>query len=309
MKKILKSGLFALMTCFVMLSCSPQESDDHALGSTPQESQLAFSATSVSGQPNIIELKDESSLSGVATWDLGNGSLAKGSQVKAEYPFAGTYTITMTLYTTGGSATISKTLTVEKDDMSLLNTPMYNALTGGASNLAGKTWVFDQYNDGHFGVGPADDSSPSWWSCPAGGKDGSSLYTQEFTFIQVGVKLEWKNNGYVYSNEPGKNALGGDFIDNPGGAGDFDVKYEPKGGYTFILNESEKTISLSSGAFFGFYTGSSTYEILSLTEDELYIKNRSAVESGNGWWFRFIPKEKSQKPSVEISNKAGSFDK
>jgi hypothetical protein len=181
---------------------------------------------------------------------------------------------------------------------------MYNALTGGASNLAGKTWVFDQYHDGHFGVGPADDSSPSWWACPAEDKDGSSLYTQEFTFTQVGVKLEWKNNGYIYSNEPGKNALGGDFIDNPGGAGDFDVKYEPKGGYTFTLSESEKTITLSSGAFFGFYTGSSTYDILSLTDDELYLRNKSAVEAGNGWWFRFIPKEKNQKPSVEIPNKA-----
>jgi PKD repeat protein len=304
MKKILKSGLFALMASVGMLSCSPQDSDDYSLGVAPQESQLAFSATPVSGQPNIIELKDESSLSGVATWDLGNGASTKGTQVKAEYPFAGTYTVTMTLYTAGGSAAISKTLTVEQDDMSLLNTPMYNALTGGAANLAGKTWVFDQYHDGHFGVGPADDSSPSWWSCPAEGKDGSSLYAQEFTFIQVGVKLEWKNNGYIYSNEAGKNALGGDFIDNPGGAGDFDVKYEPKGSYTFTLSESEKTITLSSGAFFGFYTGSSTYDILSLTEDELYLRNKSAVESGNGWWFRFIPKEKNQKPSVEIPNKA-----
>ena len=48
--------------------------------------------------------------------------------------------------------------------------PMYNALTGGAANLGGKTWVFDQYHDGHFGVGPAKgggdyDGTPKWWSC------------------------------------------------------------------------------------------------------------------------------------------------
>lgn len=304
MKNIIKSGLLAVMTLFIITSCDPQENDDHALGAAPQESQLAFTATPSSGQPNSIQLKNESSVAGVAIWDMGNGTTSKGQEVKAEYPFAGTYTITMSLYTTGGSASISQAITVNQDDMSLLDTPMYNALTGGASNLSGKTWVFDQYRDGHFGVGPADATSPDWWSCPAEGKNGSSLYTQEFTFTQVGVKLEWKNNGYVYSNEPGKDALGGEFVSDPGGAGDFDVKYEPKAAYTFSLNETDKTITLNDGAFFGFYTGSSTYEILLLTEDELYVKNKSAVESGNGWWFRFIPKEKNQKPSVEIPVKA-----
>jgi PKD repeat protein len=266
----------------------------------PQESQLAFSATPVPGKPNIITLKNESQIPGVATWDLGNGVTSKGGEVSTEYPFAGVYTITMTLYTTGGSVSITKSITIEQDDMSLLDTPMYNALTGGASNLQGKTWVFDQYHDGHFGVGPADDNSPSWWSCPAEGKDGSSLYAQEFTFTQVGVKLEWKNNGYIYTNEAGKNALGGEVIENPGGVGDFDVKFTPKDSYTFSLNETEKTITLNGGAFFGFYTGTSTYQILSLTDDVLYVKNLSSVESGNGWWFRFIPKEKNLKPSAEI---------
>jgi PKD repeat protein len=304
MKNRITSGLFALIAFFGIMSCEPQYSNDYALGVMPQENQLAFSATPVSGKSNVITLKNESQLSGVAAWDMGNGVTSKGPEVTAEYPFAGTYTITMTLYTAGGSASVTKTITIEQDDMSLLDTPMYNALTGGASNLQGKTWVFDQYYDGHFGVGPADDSSPSWWSCPAGGKDGSSLYTQEFTFTQVGVKFEWKNNGYIYTNEAGKNALGGEFIENPGGVGDFDVKFTPKDNYTFALNEAERTITLNGGAFFGFYTGSFTYQILSLEDDVLYLKNLSSVESGNGWWFRFIPKEKNQKPVVDIPLKA-----
>ncbi|MDF9831165.1 PKD domain-containing protein [Parabacteroides sp. PF5-6] len=304
MKNILKSGLLALITLFALAACDPQESSDYSLGPVPQESQLSFTATPSSGKPNVIELKDASSVAGVAVWDLGNGSTAKGSDATAEYPFAGTYTVTLTLYTTGGSASVSQTITIAQDDMSLLDTPMYNALTGGAANLSGKTWVFDQYHDGHFGVGPATASTPEWWSCPAEGKNGSSLYTQEFTFTQVGVKLEWKNNGYVYANEPGKNALGGEFIDNPGGAGDFDVKYTPKSSYTFALNETDKTITLSDGAFFGFYTGSSSYDILSLTDDALYLRNKSAVESGNGWWFRLIPKEKNVKPDVTVELKA-----
>ncbi len=304
MKNILKYSLYAFIAISVIASCDPQEKDDYSLGAAPQESQLAFSATPMTGKPNTIELKNESGVPGVATWELGNGVTSKGPEVKAEYPFAGTYTITMTLYTTGGSVSITKTITIDQDDMSLLDTPMYNALTGGASNLEGKTWVFDQYHDGHFGVGPADGSSPDWWSCPAEGKVGSSLYTQEFTFTQVGVKLEWKNNGYIYTNEPGKNALGGEFIENPGGVGDFDVKYATKDNYTFSLNETERTITLNGGAFFGFYTGTSTYQILSLTNDELYVKNISGVEPGNGWWLRFVPKENNLKPSAGIPAKS-----
>ena len=300
MKNMIKFGLFSLMAIFIMSSCAPQESDDYALGAAPTESQLAFSTTPKSGQPNVINFKDESTVAGVATWNFGNGSTAKGPDVTAQYPFAGTYNITMTLYTTGGSVSKSQTITVSNDDMALLNTPMYNALTGGAANLQGKTWVFDQYHDGHFGVAAANATSPEWWSCPAGGKDGSSLYTQEFTFTQVGVKLEWKNNGYVYSNEGGKNALGGEFISDPGGAGDFDVKYTPNSSYTFTLDESAKTLTLNDGAFFGFYTGTSVYEIITLNNDVLYLKNVSGIEPGNSWWFRFIPKEKNIKPEEEV---------
>ena len=303
MNNIFKLGLFALIVVFAMTSCNPQESDDHALGVKPQVSQLAFSANPTAEKANVIELKNESSIKGVVTWDLGNGNRAKGESAKAEYPFKGDYTVAMTLYTTGGSTTITKVISIAQDDMSLLDTPMYNALTGGAANLAGKTWVFDQYHTGHFGVGPAKgtdgyNGTPQWWSCPANGKLESSLYTNEFTFIQVGVKMVWKNNGHVYTNAAGKDALGG--TATVPGAGDFDVTYIPKESYTYTLDEANKTLTLSDGAFFGHYAGTSTYTIISLTENELYLEAASGVESGNGWWYRFVPKEKNVKPVVPL---------
>lgn len=303
MKNIFKLGLFALATAFAMTSCDPQDNDDHSLGAKPQENQLAFSATPTVDKANVIEMKNESTVKGVVTWDFGNGGSAKGENVKAEYPFKGDYTVAMTMYTTGGSTTITKVISIANDDMSLLDTPMYNALTGGAANLEGKTWVFDQYHAGHFGVGPGKNNAdyngtPSWWSCPANGKLESSLYTQEFTFVQVGVKMIWKNNGKIYTNEAGKNDLGG--TATVPGAGDFDVEYAPKESYTYALDETNKTLTLSDGAFMGHYAGTSTYTIVSLTEDELYLEAVSAVESGNGWWYRFIPKEKNVKPVVPV---------
>lgn len=301
MKNIFKLGFYA-MALVALASCDPQDSDDHALGIMPEVSQLSFVATPSAAKANVIELKNTSAVSGVATWNFGNGASGKGNEVTASYPYAGDYTVAMTLYTTGGAVTTTQVVSIANDDLSLLDTPNYNALTGGASNTAGKTWVFDQYVAGHFGVGPVADSSPSWWACPADGKLESSLYKQEFTFIQEGVKMIWKNNGYVYTNEAGKNALGGTAI--VPGAGDFDVEYTTKESYTFSLDESSMTLTLSDGAFFGHYAGTSTYQILSLTEDELYVKCASTVEDGNGWWYRFVPKEKNVKPVVPLKAKA-----
>jgi hypothetical protein len=306
MKNILKIGFLTLMSCFILIACDPQENSDYALGQMPTADQLDFTITPSAAKANVIELKNTSKVAGVATWDFGNGANGKSESVTVQYPLKGTYNVVMTLYTTGGSASITKAINIANDDMSLLNTPFYNALTGGASNLAGKTWVFDQYHDGHFGVGPADASSPSWWSCPAEGKTKSCLYSQEFTFTQVGVKMEWKNNGSVYSNENGRKALAAmgytTAVAPPDG--DFDIAYAPKSAYTFALNESAKTLTLSDGAFFGHYAGTSTYQILKLTDDELYIKCVSTVESGNGWWYRLIPKEKNVKPIIIIPLKA-----
>lgn len=308
MKKLFNIWILALSVLF-MVACDPQEDSDYSLGELPKVEDMDFKATPSSDKANVIYFENISEVSGIASWDLG-GTKAKGDVVTATFPFKGEYTIVMNLYTKGGSNTISKTITIAEDDMSLLNTPFYNALTGGAADLDGKTWVFDQYHDGHFGVGPADATSPSWWSCPAEGKTKSCMYSQEFTFTQVGVKLEWKNNGNVYTNEPGRVALAalGYTKSVVPGDGDFDVEYTPAASYTFSLNEAAKTLTLSEGAFFGHYTGTSTYQILKLTEDELYVKCVSSVEPGNGWWYRFIPKEKNVKPVVVIPVKSVPLD-
>ena len=305
MKYIQKlAGLAALI--IVMFACKPEMDSSIDIGQAPTEDQLDFTATPTAAKANILEIKNTSQIAGIVTWDFGNNTKGKGESATVEYPFKGTYNVVMTLYSKSGSVSKSKTITIANDDMSMLNTPMYTALTGGASNLAGKTWVFDQYHDGHFGVGPADASSPSWWSCPAEGKTKSCLYTQEFTFTQVGIKMVWKNNGSVYTNENGRVALSALGYPNSvvPGDGDFDVAYAPKSAYTFTLKESAKTLTLSDGAFFGHYAGTSTYEIIKLTEDELYIKCVSTVEPGNGWWYRLIPKEKNVKPIVIIPLKA-----
>lgn len=307
MKNIVKQISWVLLLLFVVASCRPMEEDAFSLGNlTPMTAdQLSFSQQASPASGNIVTFTNTSTIPGVYSlkWDLGNGSTGNSQTLVGQYPYKGEYTVTLTVYTPDGSSvTKSQVVTITDNDFSLIDTPNYRNLTGGIENVNGKTWVFDQYYPGHFGVGPVGGSTPEWWSAPANGKEGSSLYTQKFTFYQDGTRLKWENNGYIYTNGAGVAGMGNPagIIENPGGVGDFDVPYVPADNYTFSLDESTMSLTLSGNAFFGFYVGNSTYQILSLTEDELYVKVASVVENGNGWWFRFVPEDKNVPPPVVV---------
>ena len=302
MKNSIKFSLVLAALGILLFACSPLDTDKYHLGDPVSESQLSFSYAPSSTSPNIIVLTNSSSTPGVALWDLGNGTTTKGDEVSVAYPFKGDYTVTMSLYTTGGSASISKVITITDDDYGLLDTPGFNALTGGANATEGKTWVFAKYTRGHFGVGDInaapETNGPAWWQCDPQGKEGCSLYDNEYTFIQKGTKLIWKNQGYIYTNENGMNHLG--IPGTPNAAvGDFDVPYTPADNLTFSLDETNMTLTLSGGAFFGFYTGDSVYRIMRLTEHEMYVWCGSAAEPGNAWYFILVPKDELKEPDPE----------
>jgi hypothetical protein len=300
MRKIFNTILLVVAAGALLISCNPMDPDAHKLGPAPSESQLAFMVTPTAVSPNIVELQNTSSVAGVALWDLGNGTTVKGDKVSATYPFKGEYTVTMSLYTTGGSATISQVVTIAADDYGLLDTPGFNALTGGADALEGKTWVFAKYTTGHFGVddvNAAPNAGGWWWACPPQGKEGCSLYTNEFTFIQKGTKFIWTNNGYIYTNANGMAHIGIPGTATP--VDDFDVPYVPADNLTFSLDEDNMILTLSGGAFLGHYAGVSEYHIISLTEHEMRLWCRSEAEPGNAWYYIFVPKDELVEPEPE----------
>lgn len=305
MKNIWKISLAIIAAAGLFASCAPMDKDAHELGPAPSENQVSFTQ---SADGNIITLTNTSSVKGVALWDLGNGATDKGDVVKVSYPFKGDYNVTLTLYTTGGSASVSQVVSISADDYGLLDTPGFNALTGGGSNENGKTWVFAKYYRGHFGVDDVnnaplvDDSGAyapgGWWACDPLGKEGSSMYDNKYTFIQKGTKLIWTNNGYIYTNEAGMNGLG--ITGTPNAVvGDYDVPYVPADNLTFSLDEDNMILTLSEGAFFCFYTGVTTYHIITLDEHNLIVWCNSTVETGNAWYFWLVPEDELKEPEGE----------
>jgi hypothetical protein len=303
MKKYIYIFCFLIVAGFAFNACKPEEEMDPAMGAAPTPDQATFDVTPDPANPNILVLKNTSPGFN-AKWDFGNGASGTGNEVKAPYPLKGDYTITMTMYARGGSASSSKAVTIAETNYGMLDRPDLNALSGGGSKPEGKTWVIDKEYGGHMGLGPNTTGTADWWNAGPNEKAGQGLYDDEYTFIITGLKADFKMNGDAFAN----GASAGDFGGNPAN-GDQKVTYNPPATINWSLTEEggKKYIVLSNSAFIGFYTGVSKYEILKLEENELYIRFLDVKNTGFAWYHRLIPKG-YVKPKPEIPYKIANMD-
>ncbi len=283
--------LFLLVLGLSLTGCDPEIDDKSELGPPPTASDVTFTFEPDAANDNIIHFTNTSS-GFILKWDLGNGAVAEGNNVKGTYPLKGEYTVTLTAFTRSGSATNSQVITIAQTDPSLLDVPEFNLLTGGVDQLEGKTWVIDKNNPGHMGVGPndggPDSQSPVWWQAPPLDKDGLGIYDDEMTFKLLDFVYEHKNNGDVFVN----GASAGDFGLDPAG-GDQRAEYSPDpaiNNWSISDEGDKKFLSITNGGFFGFYTGVSKYQILKLEENELYVRFTDSKDPALAWYHRLIPK-------------------
>lgn len=315
-----------ILLLFTIVACSPQELDEYGLDTVPTltDDQVSFTQSVSPESDNMITFTSNTTLppNGVYTirWDLGNG--ASGNKISATglYPFAGDYTVTLSIHFPDGSvARKSQVLSFAENDFSLVDTPAYRNLTGGAENEEGKTWVFDQYNNfvaevaaalaplkaeypelergaayaitGHMGLGPQGSRGQSWWGAPANDKQTWEMYSTKFTFIQNGVQLKIVKEGNEgYGRKASAASVGGfpvhkEVVD--------DAFFTYSGGdYTFSIDESGKfpIMTLSGNAYMGYYCGNQEYEIIYQTEEVMALKVDNYTE-GQDWVFVYCLEE------------------
>jgi PKD repeat protein len=134
------AGSFAVLVA--MIACEPQMDVKPDIGLAPTTDQLDF--TIVKGATDFkFVMTNTSGVTGIPSWDLGNGSKSTDAQAIGNYPLPGTYNVKMTLVTRGGTATITKQVVQTKTDYSVFTDPKFIFLSGGVSVTAGKTWVLD----------------------------------------------------------------------------------------------------------------------------------------------------------------------
>jgi PKD repeat protein len=252
-----------------LLSC---KKEDPKLGDAPTADDAQFSVTVSAANPNIIDFASNNQ-SIQCRWDFGNGSDAQGNNVSATYPYAGTYTVTLTVFNNGGSRSSSQDITIDQDDLSLLNNPIYNKLTGGTSGPGFKTWYIDSVSSGHMGVGPDPESAlgpvPEWWAAGPGDKGGCGLYDDRYVFSIDAFGFDMITNGDVYVN----NELQANFPGSFENLGDFTAPFADRMGESWLLTQgTDDILSISGDAFLGFYTGLQEYRILELSDTTMSLQ-------------------------------------
>lgn len=309
---------WTLLAVVFMVACSPMEDDSYSLGDlgTISSDQISFTQTPSATSANIITFTNTTELKGVAllSWNLGNGASGKENVIVGKFPFAGDYNVSLTVYTADGTAaTKSVVVKIAANDYSLISTPAYVNLTGGATDADGKTWVLDQYNNfarevanatglkisGHLGLGPQNSYGQTWWGAGANEKSSWSLYAHKFTFIQNGVQLKIQNEGVGYGRKASAETKGGFTINTVNGD---DAEFNYSGGnYTFALVEGGKypVITLSGNAFLGYYCGSQDYEIVYQTDKVMALRVNNTVESQD-WVFVYCLQELNVAPPAVV---------
>lgn len=277
---------FALMVT-ILASCKKNENTAD-LGVAPSAAEIQFTATPTTANPNILDFKSQ--YKGItAHWDFGNGTASDGLEAKGSYPFAGTYTVTLTMISGGGPVKTTKTVTITNTNTSMLSDPAYLLLSGGLSNSAGKTWVIDQTQAGHLGVGPITSTGPDWYQAGPNEKTGTGFYDDEMIFAMstAVLKYTYANNGTTFANAANAPGIGG-----PVGSNDPTVNYTPPTNLTWIVvvNGNKKFLTIGNNGFIGYYLGVSQYEILSLTADEMSLRCLDKSNAGNAWYLKLIRK-------------------
>lgn len=278
----------------LIFSCDPLGEADLKLGPPPSSEDAAFTFEVSDENDNIIHFSNTSPAF-LKTWDFGNGTSAKGNNVTGIFPLKGTYEVTLTVYTSGGSSVSKQTIEIAETDPTLLDLPVYNMLTGGNDKPEGKTWIIDASRAGHFGVGPnpsdpAVGDYPNWYAAAANEKAGSGLYNDEFTFILADFAFKQETNGDVFLNNKYSSEFSGAYAN----AGDYTAPYTAPGSLTWSVTEGgdgNQYLNISGDGFIGYYTAVHSYKIVKLTENEMILRSEDANDAALAWYQRLIPKD------------------
>lgn len=283
----MKRYTFLLIALVAVLAVSCKKKDPQ-LGEVPTQADAGFTYQPSAANANIIEFfAVNSDLQ--AFWDLGNGQTSTGSTAIGIYPNAGTYTVKLTVFGSGGSASSTQQIVIDQTDPTLLDGPIYAALTGGSTGPGFKTWVIDSISSAHFGVGPdpigAAGDYPEWWAAAPLDKAGAGMYDDKYTFYLNNFQFDMVNNGDVYVH----NSLSGDFPGSFQNLGDYTAPYTDQLNESWVVTEgADTTLTVSGSSFMGMWTGYREYKIIQYSDTSLWLSYKHH-EGGLTWYLRMIP--------------------
>lgn len=248
-------------------------------------------------------------------FDFGDGkkNVEPTGVIRHRYTEVGvnSYTVIINATGTGGlSSSITTEVTIFS---SFSDVEAENILTGSANNQdfgSSKKWYWQADRSGHVSLGPVSDdygngefAYGAWWPGPDAWDDEKGcMYDNEFIFTRTADGLTFEQTtgpAFVPGTYAGFLGIGGDqCYDDTVATNMFGVKNvsivpsESKAALEGSYDNKEyrgTTFEISDGGFMGWFVGSSTYDIVYVTNDELMVRviEDPATGEGAAWYHRF----------------------
>ena len=321
--KIIKSFLFIVLP-LLLVNC---QEDEASFGEISTPTNLQVTATIVgktaaepfgdgSGEVNFVATADNA-ISYKYIFGDGDEKNAPSGIIKKNYTKNGVNTYNVTIIASGkAGVTTSKTMEIEvlsnfTDDEAV------EYLTGGAS----KNWYFSATEIGHLGVGPNSTNAAQnyfahyYMAQPwekLGTPESSCLYQNVLKFSKVNdqLKYELNNNGGTYFNASYQGVVNGtagyDFCYTYDTSGQKNVSLAPSESLVKANNVPGQTrgtvMNFSDNGFMGYYVGSNSYEILSITENRMVVRVIQGNNTGLAWYHIFTTVPPVQDPIADYTN-------
>ncbi|QXP69766.1 glycoside hydrolase family 16 protein [Polaribacter sp. R2A056_3_33] len=235
------------------------------------------------------------------------------------------YTVVVKANGTGG---VSSTKTIDVEVYSSFSDVDAENFLSGANVGDSKKWYWQADVAVHVGMGPATDdygngefAYEAWWNgIKAWDDEKSCMYDNEFVFTRTATGLTFEQTvgpAFVPGTYAGVLGVNGDQCHDETVVttmfGTKNVSFGPstsKAGTEGSYNNVEyrgTEFEISDGGFMGWYVGASTYDIISISNDEMIVRIIENSNSGSGaaWYHKFTstkPVEGASTPDYTYNN-------
>lgn len=187
-------ALYVAAILTLLAGCS-DDSENLSLGQLP----VADFTAVVSEGDNTVQLINITSEPTIAYWTVENtGQSLRGDTASVQLTFEGTYDVTMLAVGQGGTATVTKQVTVAQNDPTACNPDRALGFIAGCTE---KVWRYNP-EAGAFKVGDAGPDAGNWWSSTADDVAGRACeFNDEFTFqFNAQGTFNYDNHGDFYAD-------------------------------------------------------------------------------------------------------------